>query len=62
MVKLTKKQLEYEIATLVSNIEVYEAFVGDAIEAKKSLALFRAQLHEKNEAELKISLTIENGK
>jgi hypothetical protein len=56
MSKLTKKQLQSEIASLESNIQVHEALIGDAGEAKKYLAILRTQLHDVNFAELNSSL------
>lgn len=56
MMKLTKKQLKIEIVTQANNIQVYETLIGDAGEAKNTLALLRLQLHDIELAELNASL------
>ena len=61
MMRLTKKQLQYEIITLANNIQVHEALIGDSGEAKETLALLRAQLRGMNWAELDISFDVEQG-
>ena len=56
MKKLTKRQLQNEIVFQENNIEVYESLIGEASEAKKSLALLLTQLIEINLAEQNESL------